>query len=155
MSGPVLSTWIGSSCDCSSAAADGADNTGRARLDKGAAVFTESATNEGATSGAACATFCFAILEPPVAPKLATDTDFSATTGFSAGDEFFSETVFADGFSATDFVAGGIATMLGAVAGAVVPEADETGCALADGGKLAGGTLAASCVCCGAAVLGF
>src|SRR5206468_12267903 len=74
---------------------------------------------------------------------------------FSDGDEFFSATVLADGFSATDFAAGGIVIVLGAMAGAVVPGADETGCALPDGGKLAGGTLAASCVCCGAAVLGF
>src|SRR5438270_9019721 len=103
MSKPVLSTWMGSSCDCSIAAADGAEDvTGRARLDKGAAEFVLSAVKEGARSGAACAVFCFAILEAPVAPKVATDAGFS-TTGFSVGDEFFSATVLADGLSATDF----------------------------------------------------
>src|SRR5690349_3280515 len=151
MSGPVLTTWIGSSCDCSIAAADGAeDATGRARLDKGADEFPVSAMKEGATSGVACAMFCFAILDVPVLPRVATDAGFSVTTGFSAGDEFFSATAFADDFSAVDFEAGGVAIVLEAAAGA-----DETGCALPEGGKLAGGTFAASCVCCGAAVLGF
>src|SRR6478736_10559349 len=155
MSGPVLTTWIGSSCDCSIAAADGVeDATGRVRLDKGADEFPVSAMNEGATSGVACAMFCFAILDVPVLPRVATDAGFSATTGFSAGEEFFSATAFADGFSAVDFEAGGIAIVLEAAVGAVPPPADETGCALPVGVKLAGGTLAASC-CCGAAVLGF
>ena len=115
-----------------------------------------SAVKEGATSGAACAVFCFAILDVPVLPKVATDAGFSATTAFLPATNFSLQLVFADGFSATDFVAGGIAIVLGAAAGAVAPEADETGCALLDGGKLfTGGTFAASCVCCGAAVLGF
>src|SRR6478672_3944676 len=155
MSGPVLTTWIGSSCDCSIAAADGVeDATGRVRLDKGADEFPVSAVNEGATSGGACAMFCFAILDVPVLPRVATDAGFSVTTGFSAGDEFFSAIAFADDFSAVDFEAGGMAIVLEA-AGVAAPEL-ETGCALPDGGKLAGGTFAASCVCCGAAaVLGF
>ena len=82
-------TCNGSSCDCSIAAADGAeDAVGRARLDKGAAAFPLSATNAGATSGATCAEFCFTILEVPVLPKVATEADFSAATGFSACVEF-------------------------------------------------------------------
>src|SRR5579871_272559 len=154
MSGPVLSTWRGSSCDCSIAAAEGAEDvTGRARLDKGAAEFVVSVVKEGATSGATCAVFCFTIREVPV-PRVATDAGFSVTTGFSAEDEFFSATVLADGLSATGFATGGIAIVLEAAAGAVVLAVDETGCALPDG-KLAGGTFAASCVCCGVAVLGF
>jgi hypothetical protein len=143
-----LTTWIGSSCDCSIAAADGAeDATGRARLDQGADEFAVSAVKDGATSGVACAMFCFAILDVPVLPRVATDVGFSVT-GFSAGEEFFSATAFVDGFSAVDFEAGGIAIVLEAAAGAVAPAADETGCALPDGGKLAGATFAASCVCC-------
>src|ERR1041385_2241992 len=157
MSGPVLSTCKGPTCDCSMAAAEGAAVfTGRARLDKGAAALPLSAVNDGVTSGAGVAEFCCAILDFAVLFKVATATVFSEEAGFSDDAELFSSTFFADGFSVAGLVEDGIAIVL-------LPDGDEavlfaigeTGW-VPDGEKFAaGGTFAASCVGCAAAAFGF
>src|SRR6476469_5117018 len=130
------------------AAAEGVDEaTGRARLDNGADELPPT-LNDGAISGTGCAPVSCAILEVPEAFNVATAVVFSAGAGFSAGEEFFSETAFSTGFlvsaSATGFA------LVGAAA---------TGCAFGDpgwvlpDGGIGAGTLAASCVCCGALAL--
>src|SRR4249920_3201219 len=134
------------------AAAEGVEEaTGRARLDNGADELPPT-LNDGAISGTDCADASCAILEVPEAFNVATAVVFSAGAGFSAGAEVFSETAFTTGFFVS-VSAAGFAILVITVAGCAFT-LDGPGWAVPEDGT-GGGTLAASCVCCGAFAPGF